>query len=172
MKSKLILPAVLLFTTAACGGRDGARSATQQQYETVQEGSAAGVTANIGGPGETLPPITGTDMDTTTALALNPNILPPGTPAPAPTSTYPPPMTSAAMPTQPAPVPRPVAPAPQPVTQSPSPVQPPPPVKAEPAEPVTDTTATTTAPAEEPPPPPAEENSEQAEEPPPPPPPV
>jgi hypothetical protein len=183
MKSKLIFSVMLVFTTAACGGRDGARSAAQQQYETVQEGSAAGVTSTLNGPGETLPPLTGTDMDTTTDLALNPNVLPPGSSAPyptTPTTTYPPPMTSAAIPSQPSPAPRPVAvtPTPQPVAQ-PRPVQPAPPVQpaepkpAQPAEPKpepsTDPSTTTTAPAEEPP---AEEKTETAEEPPPPPPPL
>ena len=62
---------------AACGGGGGAKArADQQAYETVQEGSAAGVTSTIAGPGETLPPITGTNADTTSAFALNPNAVP------------------------------------------------------------------------------------------------
>src|SRR5688572_26821865 len=80
MKSKLIFSLVLVLTVAACGGRKGARGAVQQQYETVEEGSASGVTSTIHGPGETLPPITGTNADTTTAFALNTNALPPPTP--------------------------------------------------------------------------------------------
>src|SRR5688500_5529412 len=78
MKSKLIYPMVLVvFAAAGCGGRSSARNAAQQQYETVQEGSASGVTSTIQGPGETLPPITGTNADTTTAFALNPGVMPP-----------------------------------------------------------------------------------------------
>lgn len=60
-----------LFFTLACGGRDQA-SPSQQQYETVQEGSASGVTSTIHGPGETIPPMTGTNADTTSAFTINP----------------------------------------------------------------------------------------------------
>lgn len=77
MKSKLIYPMALVLLAAACGGRSGARDTAQQQYETVQEGSAAGLTTTIHGPGETLPPITDTNVDTTTAIAMNPNAIPP-----------------------------------------------------------------------------------------------
>lgn len=170
MKSKLIYPMVLVLFAAACGGKSGARGAAQQQYETVQEGSAAGVTSTIQGPGETLPPITGTNADTTTAFALNPNAVPmPQTQAgmaPPPVPSYPmpasnPPMTSSSSRrTQPA---------------RPTEVQPAEPQPTEPTAentPETDTasqTTTTPAPAEEKPP--AEDNAEQAEEPPPPPPP-
>src|SRR5687768_17962579 len=81
MKNKLIYPLVVVMV-AACGG-DGDQTARQNQgeYETVQEGSASGVTSTISGPGETLPPITGTNADTTTAFALNPTGLPPATTA-------------------------------------------------------------------------------------------
>src|SRR5687768_17770450 len=107
MKSKLIFSLILVLIIAACGGRKGARGAAQQQYETVQEGSASGVTSTIHGPGETLPPITGTNADTTTAFTLNPGALPPSTatqvgtlppPAAYPTGTTPPPMMSSAPP--------------------------------------------------------------------------
>ena len=81
MKNKLIYPMVVV-VLAACGG-DGERgNRAGQQYETVQEGSASGVTSTIAGPGESLPPITGTNADTTSAFALNPNVAPqpvPGT---------------------------------------------------------------------------------------------
>ena len=81
MNSKSIILAVLVLATAACGGRNSARNAAQQQqYETVQEGSAVGVTSTIHGPGETLPPITDTNADTTTDFALDPNALPPAQP--------------------------------------------------------------------------------------------
>ena len=79
MKNKLIYVAVVALA-AACG-RDSRQSATQQSYETVQEGSAAGVTSTIQGPGEVMPPLTGTNADTTSAFALNPNAIP-QTPAP------------------------------------------------------------------------------------------
>jgi len=78
MTNKLSLSLIVSLSTvgmlAACGGGSHGTAADQKQYETVQEGSAAGVTATIHGPGETLPPITGTNADTTTAFALNPNV--------------------------------------------------------------------------------------------------
>jgi hypothetical protein len=180
---------LLVLATTACGGRNGARgNAAQQQYETVQEGSAVGVTSTIQGPGETLPPITGTNEDTTTDFALNPNATPASI-SQQQASTYPPlqtlpPMTSASS----SPVARPV-PMPSPASQAPQ-TQPTQPAAAQPnptPAPVptatTETTApepppatTTTAPEEkpkdeEPPPPPADDTSgDQAEEPPPPPP--
>jgi hypothetical protein len=84
MKNKLIYPAVLMVVFAvACGGDEGRNSASQAAYETVQEGSASGVTSTIHGPGETLPPITGTNADTTTAFTINPNAVPPAGGAPA-----------------------------------------------------------------------------------------
>jgi hypothetical protein len=73
MKTTLALM-TLAMLLGGCGGRDAQRGGSQQaQYPTVQEGSANGVTSTINGPGETLPPITGTNADTTTNLALNPN---------------------------------------------------------------------------------------------------
>ncbi|HYO77903.1 MAG TPA: hypothetical protein VE010_15705 [Thermoanaerobaculia bacterium] len=77
MTRKLIYPIVVVVFAAACGG-DGetGKRAGQQQYETVQEGSAAGVTAALNGPGETLPPITNTNADTTSAFTLDPNGVP------------------------------------------------------------------------------------------------
>jgi len=77
MNNKLIYVLVLSALGAGCGG-DSAKGAGQQQYETVQEGSASGVTTAIAGPGETLPPLTGTNADTTTAFALDPNAVQPG----------------------------------------------------------------------------------------------
>ncbi|HEX8411191.1 MAG TPA: hypothetical protein VF883_20185 [Thermoanaerobaculia bacterium] len=77
------------------------RRGSQQGYEVVQEGSASGVTSTIQGPGETLPPLTGTNADTTTAFSIDPNAVA-GAPAPQQTPgtlagampSYPPPMTS------------------------------------------------------------------------------
>src|SRR5688500_4898757 len=62
MKTNLIYPliAAMLLTGAACRG-DRKTAANQQSYETVQEGSAAGVTSTIHGPGEIVPPLTGTN---------------------------------------------------------------------------------------------------------------
>jgi len=198
MKNKLIYPMVLVAGFGvACGGRnsDARNAAAQQQYETVQEGSAAGVTSTIQGPGETLPPMTSTNADTTTAFALNPATVPAPQQAQAipayPTGDVPPPMMSSSpAPTYstPAPVRRPAASAPQQAEPQqsqaqPAPAQPAPTQTAEPqpAEPVeaagpadTDTAATAQPEPpkkEEPPPPPAEDTSgTQAEEPPPPPP--
>ncbi len=188
MKSKLIYPMVALAVLAtACGGRSSARNAAQQQYETVQEGSAAGVTSTIHGPGETLPPITGTNADTTTAFTLNPAALPPNTAPQVGTGTTPPPMMSSAPPSS-----APAAPARRPVTQpsqqaqpapaqpvEPQPTEPPPTDTANTTAPSTDTSTTTQPPAaekpkEEPPPPPSTDTSatqQEEEEPPPPPPP-
>jgi len=192
MTSKLIYPVAMMLLLSACGGRSGARGAAEQQYETVQEGSANGVTSTIQGPGETLPPITGTDADTTTAFALNPNVAPGGASTTAyPTSsvapsTMPPPMYSGStrpasppVQSQPAPVQsqaQPTTAPPTPTAQpTPQPEQPPqqaepqpPPQQVEPEPPTnTDTTATTPPPAEGP----AEEpETETAEEPAPPPP--
>jgi hypothetical protein len=80
MKNDLILGvAGLALFAAACGGDTRARTG-QVQYETVQEGAASGVTTTIHGPGETLPPITGTNADTTSAFTLDPTAIA-GTPA-------------------------------------------------------------------------------------------
>ncbi len=76
MKNKLICSLTFLAALAACGGDEKRTAAEQAQFETVQEGSAPGVTSTIHGPGETIPPVTGTNVDTTTAFALNPNAVP------------------------------------------------------------------------------------------------
>lgn len=172
MKDKLIVVIVAAGLLAGCG-RSAAARRNAQEYEVVQEGSAAGVTATIHGPGETVPPITDTNVDTTTAFTLNPNAAAtaptattqPGTIAgtlPPPMPSAPPPMTSAPIPAAPRPVtPRP-QPVPEPPTQTePQPVPPPPPTQTEPEpEPVPPPTQTDTAPpptqteTEEPPPPP------------------
>ncbi len=190
MKRHLILSLVVA-TTVACGG-DGDRRVEHQQFETVEEGSAGGVTAVIGGPGENLPPLTGTNADTTTAFAINTNTLPteppsgalegtlPSTPPPiwqTPPSTTPPPMTSASRTPEPAPPAK--ATPPRPTTQ-PRPVVPPTP---EPAPVTPPSTSTETAPPTEIPTPqddaeaeeatpPETETDTTASEPPPPPPPA
>lgn len=77
MTKKLIYPIVAVVFAAACGS-DGERSGkgAGRNYEMVQEGSASGVTSTIAGPGETLPPITGTNADTTSAFTIDPNVAP------------------------------------------------------------------------------------------------
>jgi hypothetical protein len=164
MKNKLIVALTLAAWLTACGRNDARSSKNQQEYEVVQEGAASGVTSTIQGPGETVPPITNTNADTTTAFAFNPGTvtsttpapgtvagtLPPPMPPPMPAATPPPPMTSS---TRPAPVvaqPRP-QPAPPPTQTEPPPEPTEPPKQtdtAAPPPPATDTTAT--EPAEEP----------------------
>ncbi|HYK00946.1 MAG TPA: hypothetical protein VE974_04265 [Thermoanaerobaculia bacterium] len=188
MKSKLIYPIVVVVFAAACGGdgEDG-KTVAGQQYETVQEGSAAGVTSSIAGPGETLPPITNTNADTTSAFALDPNAASMSPqPSGAVAGTMPPPsqpVYSGGMSPSYNPSPRAASPAPQrqtyvppPMTSSTRPAPQPPPAQntapqpvEEPAEgpaPDTDTSATTNT-APPPPPtntaPPPSEKPKQAE---------
>ena len=199
MKKTLIFPLIFVGLGVACGGDDGARRGNQTAaFETVQEGSAAGVTSTIQGPGEALPPVTGTNADTTTAFSIDPSVasaVPPPNVAGSGTlagtlpsqPAYPPPMTSAAPPPQRSyPQPR-AYPQPQ---QQPRPVEREQPQQQQP--PATDTAVTT--PQQQPPVtntnpppqqqqpqaqqqqppantnPPEEEDSEEAEEEPPPPP--
>ena len=202
MKNKLIYPliATVLLIGAACRG-DRNAAVSQKEYEAVQEGSAAGVTSTIHGPGETIPPLTGTNSDTTTAFSLNttpgqPAAGQPGTiagtmpaqpyPSTIPTGTYVPPappvtrqpivITRSRQPVPQQPVPVQPVPEPQPPTETTEPVPPPS---------QTDTTATQPPPPSPTAPPPAEKPKEQkppveqeedeqtdtAEPPPPPPPP-
>lgn len=154
MKSKLMFPIVVLALATACG-RDSANRTAQKDYEVVQEGSANGVTSTIQGPGETLPPVTGTNADTTTAFGIDPNAISTSTGTFA--GTLPPAYTPAYTP--PAPRPEPAAPRPEPPPH-PRPVTPPSPTpKAEPPPP----TMTDTASAPEPEP----EEEEEDEAPPP-----
>lgn len=140
MKNKLAGPLICGLILAAACARDGAHRNNQQNYETVQEGSANGVTATIQGPGESLPPITNTNADTTTAFNIDPNTAT-ASPATPPPGSLPPPMASTPPPMT-APIPRaPIAtqpaPAPPPVTTTHEPAPPPP---------QTDPTTTTAAP--------------------------
>ncbi|HUP46417.1 MAG TPA: hypothetical protein VM779_13005 [Thermoanaerobaculia bacterium] len=127
----------------ACGGDDMLRR-DQEQYEVVQEGAGGAVTSTLHTPGEVMPPLTGTNADTTTAFTL-------AVPAMDTTTA---PLRSGSLadtlrqePTDPPVTRRTPAPTPQP--------QPPPP---------TETTSTTETRAPEPPPP------EPEDDPPPPPP--
>ena len=177
MTDKLITALIIAGLLTGCSR--GVTRANQKDYEVVEEGSASGVTSTIAGPGETLPPITNTNADTTTAFNLDTNAVPagpastqPGTIAgtlppaytPAPITQTQPPIVIRRQPppqAQPQPVPEPTtAPPtqtdtaeepeePEPATDTATTTQPPPPEKKEEAPP-TDT-STTTAP---PPPPP------------------
>ena len=80
MKNKLICSLAIVALVAGCGS-DENKAAKQAQFETVQEGSAPGVTSTIHGPGETIPPMTATNVDTTSAFTLNTNAVPPTQPA-------------------------------------------------------------------------------------------
>jgi hypothetical protein len=76
MTRKIATFACAAFLVFGCS-RSGKVQRSQQQYQTVQEGSASGVTSTINAPGETAPPLTNTNVDTTTNLTLpiNPNPL-------------------------------------------------------------------------------------------------
>jgi len=116
MNKRLTFP--LMFVVGlgvACGG-DGARRIEQKSYETVEEGSAAGVTSTIHGPGEVLPPVTGTNADTTTAFSIDPNAVA--------GEAYPIPQTSA-VPTPPPQRPVTPRPAPEPEPAPPTDTAPP-----------------------------------------------
>jgi hypothetical protein len=186
MKTKLICSLALMLIATGCGGRSGARNAAQQNYETVDEGSASGVTSTIHGPGETLPPITGTNADTTTNFALNPNAVPQQIPQaqPLPGATYvpppvPPPMTSASSIPAPLPISRPQPAPPRPVLEpQPKPAEPEPGPSTDataappPPPPATTTTVAPEKPKEDEPPPAPANDTTGTEEPPPPPPPA
>src|SRR3954463_11171648 len=76
MIRKIPILAALALLIFGCG-RSGKMQRDQKQYEVVQEGSASGVTSTINAPGETKPPVTETNVDTTTAFTIptNPNPL-------------------------------------------------------------------------------------------------
>lgn len=83
MKNKLKFLALSTLIVAACA-RDGVRKAAQEpQYDVVQEGAASGVTSTIHGPGETLPPMTSTNADTTSSFTLDPTLAAGGPNGPA-----------------------------------------------------------------------------------------
>lgn len=125
MKKTTIFMGIALLA-AACGGGGG----RGQIVETVEEGSVSGVTQTIHGPGELLPPITGTNADTTTAFTLNPSAVPAGGATPGtlagtlPQNVGMPPQAAAAQPVAsppPAQSPTPSAAPSQPVTRQPAP---------------------------------------------------
>src|SRR4051812_12785810 len=127
MKTGLAWVLALGVTVAACrGGKSVNRK--DQKYDVVEEGSAAGVSSTISGPGETQPPsmstpLTATNADTTSNFALptttaqptaQPGAVPPniGTPVSQYPAAYPAPATAPATTTRaPRPRPRPEEPA-------------------------------------------------------------
>jgi hypothetical protein len=76
MTQKIATLACIGFLVFGCS-RSAKVQRSQQDYQTVQEGSASGVTSTINAPGETTPPLTNTNVDTTTNFTLpnNPNPL-------------------------------------------------------------------------------------------------
>jgi hypothetical protein len=77
MPRKIATLATIAFLVFGCG-RSGKMQRTQQDYQTVQEGSASGVTSTINAPGEPTPPLTNTNVDTTTNFTLPTNPAPLG----------------------------------------------------------------------------------------------
>ncbi|HEX7680046.1 MAG TPA: hypothetical protein VF713_18090 [Thermoanaerobaculia bacterium] len=76
MIPKILTLAAFALLVFACS-RSGKMQRDQKQYDVVPEGSASGVTSTINGPGETPPPVTDTNADTTTNFTIpaNPNPL-------------------------------------------------------------------------------------------------
>ncbi len=76
MTPKIPTLAAFALLVFACS-RSGKMQRDQKQYDVVPEGSASGVTSTINGPGETPPPVTDTNADTTTNFTIptNPNPL-------------------------------------------------------------------------------------------------
>gem|GEM_PF-524216 len=79
MTQKIATLAALAFLVLGCSRAGSKVQRNQQQYQTVQEGSASGVTSTINAPGETTPPLTNTNVDTTTNFTLPTNPAPLGT---------------------------------------------------------------------------------------------
>jgi hypothetical protein len=77
MTRKIVTFAAVAFLIFGCS-RSAKVQRNQQDYQTVQEGSASGVTSTINAPGETTPPLTNTNVDTTTNFTLPTNPAPLG----------------------------------------------------------------------------------------------
>lgn len=158
MKNRVELVLIAVVLTAACHRGSGTMQREQKSYEVVSEGQAAGVSSTINAPGETTPPLTNTNADTTSNFTLAPNVdttgtMPPGTiagtlPATGPVSAMQMPRPAAPPPRTLPPPPRASEPAPQPPPQTDTSTT------TAPPPPQTDTTATEEQePQEEPPPP-------------------
>jgi hypothetical protein len=151
-KSATIIVSVAVVFAIACRGEDAKLRRDQQEYDVVQEGAGGAVTSTLQAPGEVapplVPPMTGTNADTTTAFTLptatdTTQSGPPGTIAGTfTTGTFSDPRSR--------PNPRPVPPPQTPVPQ-PQPV-PQPPQTNEPApQPIPPTNTTPTTTTQEPP---------------------
>ena len=129
MKRTTVLTMLLAVSLAACRDRETEMKRGQQQYDVVEEGSAAGVTSTINPLNEQQPvataPMTNTAADTTTNFTL-PNTLPPMTTTDGsiagtlPTPVYEPtprPATPRPRTPEPAPAPAPMASSSQPPQQ-------------------------------------------------------
>jgi hypothetical protein len=92
MRPKQLGVILLIFAAVSCG-RQQKMQRDQQNYDVVQEGATGTATTTLAAPGETAPPATATNVDTTTAFTLpetatTTSTAPPGTIAGSlPTST-------------------------------------------------------------------------------------
>lgn len=160
MKRALIV--LIAVGLVGCGGGSSRLNRDQQQYDVVEEGSASGVTSTINAPGETTPPITGTNADTTTAFTLPMGGVPTSTGQPGTIAGTLPTDTTGGM-VYPPGMPRPVAqPRPRPVAQPP--VQQQPPMTSAEQQPQSEPQPQPAQPSTQPPPPP--ETTTQAPPPP------
>ncbi|HEU4522219.1 MAG TPA: hypothetical protein VFT12_09465 [Thermoanaerobaculia bacterium] len=143
-KSFALVVPLGLALAGACGGGEDELRRDQQNYEVVQEGAGGAVTSTIHAPGEVMPPLTGTNADTTTGFTL-PTAIPGDTQAPPPGSL------AGTLPSDPYPT------ATRRPTPSPAPVPtptPPPASSYEPQPPEPQPTQTQPQPQPQPPPPP------------------
>ena len=182
MTQKTAIFLICAALASGCGGRrPQSAHPGDPNYQVVQEGQASGVTSTLNAPGETPPPMTDTNLDTTTNFTLPDNPAPLGTQPPntvagsLPPTAYPP--YPQAVPSRPVMTPPPMSsgarpqpqPQPQPVQAKPQPEQPPPTDTAVTDEPLpptdtaktdttettkTETTKTDTTSTQAPPPPP------------------
>jgi hypothetical protein len=182
-KSALIIVFVAVVFAIACRGEDSKLRRDQQEYDVVQEGAGGAVTSTLQAPGEVapplVPPMTGTNADTTTAFTLptatdTTQSGPPGTIAG--TFTTGTPSSDPGWRPSPRPAPAPPTPVPQP-QPSPQPTQTSDPAP-QPVPPTNTTTTTTTTqepreeePEPEPQPEPQPPPQPEPQPPPPPPPP-
>ena len=168
-KSVLIMLASAVLFATACRGERSELRRDQQEYDVVQEGAGGAVTSTLQAPGETaLPPLTGTNADTTSAFTLPTTT--------DPTQSGPPGTIAGTFTTGTAPGSMPQAPATPPSRPAPRPTPPPQPAPSEPRQPEPQpepppTTTTTVEPAEPEPEPEPEPQPEPQPAPQPPPPP-
>ncbi len=106
MKNHLAFALGIAIVIAACHRGSTSMQREQKNYDVVQEGQASGVSSTISAPGETPPPMSNTNADTTSNFTIAPNIDTTGT---TNTAVPMPPMTSAVPPPSP-PQPRRISP--------------------------------------------------------------